>query len=477
MRTTVRLLFSVICVILVSLCNFTVSQSSIFSKKSNFNKSIHYDNDVNSQHSFTSDKNTVVLQQIKKELEQNTTKTNNSNDKIDAAAFLNNTISLLPKVSISKISENEIHNNIKSFKSLDESSLTQATIEQLYSLRKHQLCRDVTIRIQPTGGIGNQLNMFTVIWLISSINKIPLQVPRDSIFCQLFTVKEVFEGQITCFNDYGVKIRWNNYQNINYKENKNYLFLNDLENAKNIVMEAISKNSFCRVYKHTTLNVAGHGLMWDYFFENKIYEPYMNAFNISRPNYGNITRHAKLYRYINVFMDSVFTPKPVLLEAMNKVYPNYNTTSYISVHGRFLGSMADFSDAPSRILECEVPAFIDIIKKDMNKNHLSKIYVAADSSRFKLMINNTLPSNVILGHLPSLFNSNYMIKNTRNQWKVLEAQLYAMAELYILRKGQSCIGSTGSSFSFIGCAATMKTYTIFGNMYHHTCDTITVYTE
>ncbi|KAK8810581.1 hypothetical protein WA158_007156 [Blastocystis sp. Blastoise] len=377
-----------------------------------------------------------------------------------------NDISKNTNININKISKPMA--DIPEYKTIINPLYNSSSPPQQYPLN-NQYCNTIKLMLYPRGGMGNQMNLMAFMWYLSAIYKIPIYIPSDSIFNTILSIPELFSGQIVIFNEKNRKtITETQFLHINYQVTKDLLYMNDLEKEGNIMRDSILKDTFCNDYKYQIIHIYGHTPCYEMLFNHEKFKYYLYQYHFNPLIWNPVVTLDSHYQYMVPFL-KVVKPKQNLLDEMYRIFPGYNTTRFLSVHGRFLGSLSDFPDDEQRITVCELDEFLNTINKTMIESHNQYFYLASDSTKFKRYAQKRFNTQCIVGNLTEIKNSNYERIYEKDSIDKLQAQLEAAAEYMILQYGNSCIASIRSSFSYQACTLLMKPFIIFGHRIHPPC--------
>ncbi|KAK8797227.1 hypothetical protein WA158_004437 [Blastocystis sp. Blastoise] len=312
------------------------------------------------------------------------------------------------------------------------------------------ICNKLAFYFVPGGGLGNQINCFTMLYIISTVEKIPIFIPEYSSFILQYTIKEHFPGQIQ-------KYSWDDYlyyydiarTKVKLRTSEYIINHNIDRNNKNEPL--INKRNLCAFYgkDYRRLFFTGYGTLTDYLLKNPLYFNTLDELNIKRKD---IYHPGPVSTYDSVFyiLDTFLTPYKPIYDLMQKYFPNYKTDKFLSCHIRY-GKLSDLHDTSKERMKGDTMGkIVNIISERLKASNLSYAYIASDSSKFKEYAKSILKEKAFVVELGKITHTD-MKFNTDIQ-SLEENGAIALAELYLLSYGSDCIESPLSSFSFIACS-------------------------
>ncbi|KAK8807453.1 hypothetical protein WA158_004216 [Blastocystis sp. Blastoise] len=300
----------------------------------------------------------------------------------------------------------------------------------------------------PVGGLGNQINLFTFLYLLSTVEKIPLYIPEHNVFVTHFKIYEFFDHQINIYpwEDYMREFRICSRRG---GKPRNYLNENSFRGMKKD-QSFISKRNICKNYNNISLWISGYEIVPDLIYEDPVFNETLTELNLFRPHIYDYPMPTHPWRYEYFLFTEFMKPIKAVTDYMKEMFPNYSNINYLSAHIRFGKSISDFKDSQVRLGANKMSDQVHMISNKMKKSNLSYVYVASDSSSFKRYIKSQLKEKVIVLDFGKIYHTDPLLNPDISTY--YEANKKALTEIYLLANGKDCLGSQSSSFSWLGCS-------------------------
>ena len=147
-------------------------------------------------------------------------------------------------------------------------------------------------------------------------------------------------------------------------------------------------------------------------------------------------------------LKSLLLPQQEVLNAMNVIFPNHHSTPFIGVHLRCGGELSDTPD-PSVYLTSEQisDAFHSLQRTE------GLLFLSTDSQIVKANITQYIPKSRI-----RMNNERVAIVDTQlfKPEKTSRQLLLSVSELMLLGESRECYGTSGSTFTLVGCALAQR---------------------
>ncbi|KAK8809902.1 hypothetical protein WA158_000845 [Blastocystis sp. Blastoise] len=317
------------------------------------------------------------------------------------------------------------------------------------------VCDKLKIYYIPIGGLGNQMNLFMFLYLISSIEKIPVYIPEHNMFAYQYTLKEFFPGQ---FQKYSWDVFLDALSNVSRRHPKgpNWFNINGFRGRRRV--EAMVNNrNLCDYYpKYKRWNeiwVYGYEIIPDLIYEHPLglYNNTLTELGLYHNEIYNHSPPGHPFRYEFYLFNTYMKPYKRITDYMLQKFPTYQKDNYLSVHIRFGKSYSDLNDTPkNRYNGNPFYPLLVAIRNRLNQTGLQYAYIASDSSSFKSYMKRELGDKVLTLDLGKIVHTDLLFNK---DLKSLEDNgVIALAELYLLSNGKDCIGSAASSFSHLACS-------------------------
>ena len=152
----------------------------------------------------------------------------------------------------------------------------------------------------------------------------------------------------------------------------------------------------------------------------------------------------------------VLRPQPIVLAEMNRIVPHFNSTSYVGVHLRCGGRLSDMHD-PSTYLTME--QLHRVFNHLRNIPDSLPIFLSTDSKIAKESMRKSLSTKTIYTYTKPVVIADSQLMTPE---KALSYLLSAVSELMLLGHSSECYGTSGSTFTHVGCALARKIPYIIG---------------
>ncbi|KAK8798675.1 hypothetical protein WA158_007759 [Blastocystis sp. Blastoise] len=313
------------------------------------------------------------------------------------------------------------------------------------------ICTKTRLRLVLFGGFGNQFNLFSFAYLISSLEKIPLELPEDSAFITHFKIHEFYKNQIYTYpqKDHLNQMKYLNRRGLEL--NNTYISINGIRGSSKY-RSLLHNRTLCTSIHVPTVILFGYEVLGDLFYEDPQYIPTMKQLHLYSSDIYTYQSPTHPNRYNTFLLRNFLTPSSSIVRFMRDQFPNYDNSTFISAHIRFGSSIADFSDNQRRMAIQSMLNVKKYLKNYLLKSNCTFMYVASDSTRFKKYLKRSIYSRLFMLPLPQIDHTDLLLHDTNS--KMSTTNLYAISELLLLTYGTECIGSQYSSYSNIGCGNT-----------------------
>ena len=146
----------------------------------------------------------------------------------------------------------------------------------------------------------------------------------------------------------------------------------------------------------------------------------------------------------------VLRPQPIVIAEMNRIVPNFNTTSYVGVHLRCGGKLSDMHDPSTYLTMQQLHHIFNHLR------HLSDslpIFLSTDSKIAKESMRKSLSTKTIYTDTKAVAIADSQLMTPARASNFL---LSAVSELMLLGHSSECYGTSGSTFTHVGCALAQK---------------------
>ena len=143
-------------------------------------------------------------------------------------------------------------------------------------------------------------------------------------------------------------------------------------------------------------------------------------------------------------LKSVLLPQQEVLNAMNVIFPNYDSTPFIGVHLRCGGKLSDTPDPSVYLTSEQICDAFHLLQRTEGL-----LFLSTDSQIVKTNITQYIPVNRI-----RMNNERVAIVDTQllRPEKTSRQLLLSVSELMLLGRSRKCYGTSGSTFTLVGCA-------------------------
>ncbi|KAK8810764.1 hypothetical protein WA158_007339 [Blastocystis sp. Blastoise] len=307
------------------------------------------------------------------------------------------------------------------------------------------ICNDTAIYAYVVGGLGNQLLLFSIAYMMSIVEKIPFYYPSDSVFENFMEIKSFFPGHINMFNDTRTT-----HSRLHLNPDERLIDINHFS-RRYYFMREIKQDSLCYLYGGRKMIVRGFLEKHDVLFELEKYQKILKTFFIYDNSVYKYRYPPTAFRIQNLLFQQTISLKPIVYERMLSYFPDYNKKRYLSVHLRFGGIKSDYKDYGSRIRDLQPEYLTAYIERVCRVTNQTLVYLASDSTSVKNYVKEHISKNitVITAPIKKVLSTDLNITG-RESRSVFD--IVAFTEMALLQHGSDCVGTVKSSFSSAACS-------------------------
>lgn len=223
--------------------------------------------------------------------------------------------------------------------------------------------------------------------------------------------------------------------------------------------KAFSNNSTSYLFPKKYCLVIGNANFVGWSLENPQILQFMIQNNFFVNTTSDIERNQQSLLMMGRVLKHVLQPRPIVLAEMNRIMPNFNTTTYIGVHLRCGGKLSDMHD-PFAYLS--MTNLVTVFKHLQGISDSLPIFLSTDSKIAKVNMQKYLPTKTIYTDTQdvAIADSQLMAPS-----KALIYLLSTVSEIMLLGSSSQCYGTAGSTFSHVGCALAQKVPYVIGKRY------------
>lgn len=147
-------------------------------------------------------------------------------------------------------------------------------------------------------------------------------------------------------------------------------------------------------------------------------------------------------------LKSLLRPQKEVLDVMNDLFQDYQETPFVAVHLRCGGKL---SDTPDPTVYLTMKQVYDAFKFLQRTNE--SIFLSTDSQIVKNTISQYIPRDRIhMNHEKVAIVDTQLFKPEKTSRQLL----LSVGELMLLGESQECYGTSGSTFTLVGCALAQR---------------------
>ena len=179
------------------------------------------------------------------------------------------------------------------------------------------------------------------------------------------------------------------------------------------------------------------------------------------PNTNRLHTAQQRFLLLGRVLKYVLKPQPMVIAEMNRIVPNFNTTSYIGVHLRCGGHLSDMHDPSTYLTRRHIQSVFEYIRKN---DHSKPIFLSTDSKIVKRSMRKSFATKTLYMDTKDVAIADAQLMTPA---RALSFLLSSVSELMLLGHSSECYGTSGSTFSQVGCALAQKIPYLIGKKLSH----------